>query len=65
MSRLTGEATTVRVRRRVVDARYLETSIPMTHTRSFSAEPGARLIPVNDLVSAGRAGQRVHSHRRW
>ena len=32
--------------------RYLETSIPMTHTRSFSAEPGARLIPVNDLVSA-------------
>jgi hypothetical protein len=50
MSRLTGEATTVRVRRRVVDARYLETSIPMTHTRSFSAEPGARLIPVNDLV---------------
>ena len=27
-------ATTVRVRRRVVDARYLETSIPATHTPS-------------------------------
>jgi NAD(P)-binding Rossmann-like domain len=50
VSRLTGAATTVRVRRRVVDARYLETSIPVTHTRSFGAEPGARLIPVNDLV---------------
>jgi hypothetical protein len=50
VSRLTGEATTVRVRRRVVDARYLETSIPATRTPSFSAEPGVRLIPVNDLV---------------
>ena len=50
VSRLTGEATTVRVRRRVVDARYLETSIPATHTPSFGAEPGVRLIPVNDLV---------------
>jgi len=50
VSRLTGEATAVRVRRRVVDARYLETSIPATHTPSFGAEPGVRLIPVNDLV---------------
>jgi hypothetical protein len=50
VSRLTGEATPVRVRRRVVDARYLETSIPATHTPSFGADPGVRLIPVNDLV---------------
>jgi hypothetical protein len=50
VSRLTGEATSVRVRRRVVDARYLETSIPATHTPSFGTEPGVRLIPVNDLV---------------
>ena len=50
VSRLTGAVTTVRVRRRIVDARYLETSIPATHTPSFDVEPGARLIPVNDLV---------------
>jgi len=50
VSRLTGDATTVRVRRRVVDARYLEPSIPATHAPSFEAEPGVRLIPVNDLV---------------
>jgi hypothetical protein len=50
-SRLTGEMTTVRVRRKVVDARYLETSIPATHSPSFRAEPGVRLIPVNDLVT--------------
>jgi len=51
-SRLTGEATTVRVRQRVVDARYLEPSIPATQVPPYSIEPGARLIPVNDLVRA-------------
>jgi NAD(P)-binding Rossmann-like domain len=50
VSRLTGDETTVRVRRRVVDARYLEPSIPATHVPPFDAEPGVRLIPVNDLV---------------
>jgi hypothetical protein len=49
-SRLTGETTPVQVRRRVVDARYLEASVPATHTPSFSTERGVRLIPVNDLV---------------
>jgi len=51
VSLLTGEQTTVRVRRRVVDARYLEPSIPATHVLPFDVEPGARLIPVNDLVT--------------
>jgi hypothetical protein len=49
-SRLTGQTTTIRVRRRVVDARYLEPSIPATHIPPFAIEPGARLIPVNDLA---------------
>jgi hypothetical protein len=49
-SRLSGETTTVRVRQRVVDARYLEPSIPATHIPPYSIEPGAQLIPVNDLV---------------
>ena len=53
VSRLTGDATTVRVRRRVVDARYLEPSIPATHVRSFDAEPGMRLVTPNDLVRLG------------
>ena len=55
MSRLTGEQTTVRVRRRIVDATYLETAVPSTHTPPFSVEPGARLIPVNDLVGLTEA----------
>lgn len=54
-SRLTGETTTVRVRKRVVDARYLEPSIPATHVPPFDIEPGTRLIPVNDLVGLSGA----------
>lgn len=52
----TGNLHEVVVRRRVVDARYLEASIPATHARPFDAAPGARVIPVNDLPqTAGSA----------
>ena len=51
----TGTVHDVAVRRRVVDARYLEASIPATHTPSFSFAPGARVVPVNDLPSAAGA----------
>jgi hypothetical protein len=50
VSRLTGEATEVRVRRRFVDATYLETPVPSTHTPSFNVDPDARVVPVNGLV---------------
>jgi hypothetical protein len=50
VARLTGEETTVRVRRKVVDATYLETAVPSTHTPPFEIDPAAQLIPVNDLV---------------
>ena len=45
----TGESTTVTVRRRLVDATYLETSIPATHTPSFAVGDGVRFGPVNEL----------------
>jgi putative NAD(P)-binding protein len=48
----TGKLHEVVVRRKVVDAHYLEASIPATHARSFDVAPGARLIPVNDLPAA-------------
>jgi hypothetical protein len=50
VSRLTGEATEVRVRRKLVDATYLETPVPSTHTPSFAVDDDAWLIPVNGLV---------------
>jgi NAD(P)-binding Rossmann-like domain len=49
-SRLTGETTTVRVRQKVVDATYLETSVPATHTPAFTIGEGVKLIPVGELV---------------
>lgn len=51
-----GEIHDVGVRRRVVDARYLEASIPATHTAPFEVAPGVRLVPVNDLPAAARSG---------
>ena len=50
VSRMTGSEREVTVRRKVVDARFLESSIPATHTPTFTVDDGVDLIPVNDLV---------------
>jgi hypothetical protein len=47
-----GDVHTVRVRRKLVDARYLEGAIPATHQPSFTVAPGASFIPVNGLPDA-------------
>jgi len=47
-----GAVHTIAVRRKVVDARYLEASVPATHTPSFDVAPGARVVPINDLPAA-------------
>lgn len=47
---LTGATTEVTVRHAVVDARYLEPTIPSRHTPSFVADPDLRCIPVNALI---------------
>jgi hypothetical protein len=50
VSLLTGEATPVQVRRKIVDATYVESSIPSRHSPAYEVDPGVRLIPPNDLV---------------
>jgi hypothetical protein len=50
VSLLTGAETTVRVRRKLVDATYVESEIPSRHTPKFEVEPGVHVIPPNDLV---------------
>jgi hypothetical protein len=45
----TGRLHEVAVRRKVVDARYLEASIPATHAIPFQVDPGVRVVPVNAL----------------
>ena len=50
-----GRLHDVVVRRKVVDARYLEASIPATHALPFEVGAGARVVPVNDLPAAADA----------
>ena len=52
---LTGAETTVRVRRRVVDATYMESSLPSTSPPPFAVGPDARVVAPNDLVSLAGA----------
>jgi hypothetical protein len=49
-SRLTGVTTEVTVRRGIVDATYLESSVPATHRPSFTWDADARVIPVGELT---------------
>ncbi len=49
-SLLAGEERTIRVRRRLVDATYVESSIPSRHTPAFEVDSDVRLVPPNDLV---------------
>lgn len=49
-SLVTGETTTVRVRRKLVDARYPELSIPSRHTPSFGIDADAHVVTPNELV---------------
>ncbi|KQV73829.1 hypothetical protein ASC61_01725 [Aeromicrobium sp. Root344] len=49
-SSLDGEEVEIIVRRKVVDATYIEPTIPSTHEPAFDIDPGAVVIPPNDLV---------------
>jgi len=55
VSRVTGEATDVTVRRKLVDATYLESAVPATHSPSFQVHGSARVIPVGELVGVTEA----------
>jgi hypothetical protein len=50
VSRLTGTETTVTVRRKLVDATYIESSIPSRHTPMYEIDPDVHVIPPNALV---------------
>jgi hypothetical protein len=57
-SRITGATHDVTVRRKVVDARFLESSIPANHTPSFKVDDGARCVSVNALVAGVESSDR-------
>ena len=51
VSNLGGELYKVEVRRKVIDATYLNTKVPSTHTPNFKIDEGVRFMPLNDLVN--------------
>ena len=51
----TGKFLELGLRRKLVDARYLEASIPATHTVPFEVAPAARVVAINDLPGAARS----------
>ena len=50
VSLLDGSATAITVRRRLVDATYIESTIPSRHRPAFEVDDGVRVVPPNDLV---------------
>jgi hypothetical protein len=52
---VTGKTTTVRVRRRIVDATYNQSSVPGTHTPGFEIDTEAAFIPVGRLADLAEA----------
>ena len=49
VSKLTGESHKVTVTKKTVDCTYLNTSVPSTHTPSFSIAADIPFMPLNDL----------------
>lgn len=58
VSLLDGRERTVRVRRKVVDATYVQSDIPSRHTPSFAVDDDVRFMPPNSLVHLGPAAKR-------
>jgi hypothetical protein len=55
VSLLNGVETAVRVRKKLVDATYVESSIPSRHHPDFEVDAGVRIVPPNDLVNLDNA----------
>ncbi len=49
VSQLTGQRHEVNVTKKTVDATYLKTTVPSTHTPSFTIAPDVKFMPLNNL----------------
>lgn len=57
-SLLNGTVTTVKVRRKLVDATYVASDIPSRHTPSFGVADGVRFVTPNSLVELQESAKR-------
>ena len=58
VSRLTGETREIKVRRKIVDARWLSPNIPLTTPPPFEIGSGVSVRPVNQLVNVATRPER-------
>lgn len=58
VSRLTGELSEVKVRRKLVDASYLSPAIPASAPPPFEIGDGASVVPLNHLAQLARRPER-------
>ncbi|WOJ97028.1 NAD(P)/FAD-dependent oxidoreductase [Congregibacter brevis] len=49
VSKVGGQEYHVNVKKKIVDATFLKTKVPSTHTPNFSIDEGVRFMPLNDL----------------
>ena len=49
VSKVGGKEYRVNVKKKIIDATFLKTKVPSTHTPNFSIEAGVPFIPLNDL----------------
>lgn len=49
VSKVGGQEYRVNVKKKIVDATFLKTKVPSTHTPNFSIDKGVRFMPLNDL----------------
>ena len=55
VSSLTGDVHQVTVTKKTVDATYLNTTVPSTHTPNFAIASGVQFMPLNDLPKVTKA----------
>jgi hypothetical protein len=56
-SRVTGERTRLRARRKLVDAPHADTRLPLTEPPNFAVGPGVRLVPPHGLADLDRSAE--------
>ena len=57
VSLATGKVEDIRVRSKLVDTTFYRISTPLSHTRSFAADAGVRVIPPSDLPQSLAPGR--------
>lgn len=61
VSSVSGQSYEVSVKKKIIDATFLKTSVPSTHTPNFSIAEGVAFMPLNDLpgVTSSPSGYTV------